>query len=65
MCRLGHSTICEGQRKAGKGAAQVYENGTGVEGLGVRGETGDMRLKMMTMEKRNRSDLVELFKISE
>ena len=29
------TTLCEGQGKAGKSVAQVYENGTGIEGLGV------------------------------
>ena len=33
------TALCEGQGKAGKSAVQVYENGTGVEGLGVWGET--------------------------
>ena len=38
------TALSEGQGKAAKGAAQVYENGTGVEGLGVRGETGEAEL---------------------
>ena len=29
------AALCEGSGKAGKGMAQVYENGVRVEGLGV------------------------------
>ena len=57
------SALCEGSGEAGKSAAQIYSNGAGVEGLEYGGRLE--RLKLMTLEeRRNRSDLVELFKMS-
>ena len=47
------TALCEGQGKAGKSAAQVYENGTGVEGLGVWGETGEVEIDDFGGEKKS------------
>ena len=43
--------MCEGQGNAGKGTTQVYEDGTRVEGLGVWGETGEVRIVDLGGEK--------------
>ena len=38
------TTVKQRQGKAGKGEAQVYDNGTRNEGLGVRGETEEVEV---------------------
>ena len=53
LCVCLVTALCEGQGNAEKGATQVYEDGTGVEGLGVWGETGEVGIVDLGGEKKS------------